>query len=279
VSEDVDWTLYHGSGDAKDRELIIGFTGLEGNLFQSSPIVLQHLDATEHDLLIIRDEDRQTYGSKGAGGVGLDALLQRLSELSSSYRSTVTIGASMGGAAAVRTAAALGARRGISIGGRGRDDAGVEAEAGAGTAPHGAGTELWCIYGAEHHRDPEGARLLQREFPHARLVPIAGVDTHNTPQFLLRQGALSSFYALLLGDGTGLGSIEGEVAPIRLAPRHGPPPWALQEDADKARRSAPPSRSRLRRVRGKAAGLLRWLLGSERRATPPPARPVRRRRG
>jgi hypothetical protein len=97
VIEEPERTLYHGVGDPAGRELVIGLAGASGNVNHSSPIILQKLDATRHDFLVLWDLSQKSYANGAAGARSFDELLDRVAEVAAPYRSLLVIGSSMAG--------------------------------------------------------------------------------------------------------------------------------------------------------------------------------------
>jgi hypothetical protein len=219
-------------GESTSRELVIGFAGGAENLFQPAAVVLQQLTAAKHDLLLLRDPAQDGYRSGTGDHATFEELLSAVGDLARSYRSSLTIGTSMGGMPAIVAGIRLRSRRAISLGGHlsERSIEGVEWTP-SDAAPDEQGTEILCIHAERHQRDAAGARALCREFPIAHRISVAGYSDHNVPHEAFRRGALGTLYSMLLGDVPVADPAEPRADQVRrrrleLAPRIAPPDWA-----------------------------------------------------
>jgi hypothetical protein len=219
-----EWTEYRGVGDIAGRELVVGFAGASGNVNHSSPILLQQLDATKHDLLILRDPTQEFFANGVAGTRSFDELLDRVARTAAPYRSCLTIGSSMGGGPALEAGVALGARRAVSLGGGPRE--GVTGR----RALAESSTELWCVYSAENIRDTEKAWRLRDQYPSARLLAVPDVSDHNVTHAAFLVGTMTPLFRLLIDEHMDATvalhptSEEGRWT-VRLAPTCEPPSW------------------------------------------------------
>jgi len=234
---DESWVLYRDprAQIRAQRELVIGFAGASGNLFQPVPVVLQRLDPDRHDLLVLRDP-RRTHFLDGAGGTASFAeLLGALRALADDYSSVLTMGASSGAFPALVAASHLDARRGIGLGGRPPSDPGTTSLMLAGERP-GSTAELVAIFGADYAPDREGATGIRALLPSVHAIAVEGCATHNVPHVAFQHGALESLYELLLTEDSPLASspvevvgTEGWIETIRLRSTRTPPDWAAPE--------------------------------------------------
>lgn len=164
--------LYSGPEDAPKRKtLLIAFAGAAMRLMVPVGVVLQHLPASQYDVVLLRDQRRAHY-ERGIPGYAetLLALMRRLgADLGAQrYRRVVTLGTSMGGLPALRGGILLGADLAISLGGRPiwHVDRLINPERVAVPAfdvlcPCGpAGAELLLVYAARNAEDREGPALL-----------------------------------------------------------------------------------------------------------------------
>jgi hypothetical protein len=200
LTVDPSWSLYGSSDQGRSgRELIIGFTGGAHNLFQPAAVILQQLEAARHDLLLLRDRNRDGF-LEGAGDFrSIGDLAKGLGHLTKDYRSVVTIGSSRGGFAAVLMGLALGARRAVSIGGHpSRLSASFITE--SGLTEGDRRTEVLCIYGDGNERDRAGAEAMRQLLPIALAVPVADCAEHNVPHEAFQRGSLGFLYEWILDE-------------------------------------------------------------------------------
>jgi hypothetical protein len=256
-TDDPEWTLFRGPSGPAGRELIVGFAGSSGMVNHSSPILLQKLDADRHDLLIIRDLSIRFFADGAAGAGSFQELLDRIRKVAAPYASIVTLGASMGGGAALEAGLALGARRAVSLAGGPR--AGVT---GVSDDP-GSTTELWCFYGQENERDTERAAALQQEYPRARRFALPGVRDHNVSHAAFCTGRSTPLFAFMLGSDEATERTTGAERPseptvLHLTPSCVPPTWALRSQDPR------PNRSMLGRLSRPLRRSLHALAGTSR---------------
>jgi hypothetical protein len=247
--QDERWVFYRGvdNDGTGQRELIVGFTGASGNLFQPVPVVLQQLEPARHDLLVLRDPKRAHFLDGAGEAVTFEALVESIARAARDYASIVTIGASSGAFPALVVAAALGARRGIGLGGRPPSDAVTAARLLAATRRDGEddpdpsvgralGTSLLAVFGSDFGYDRRGAEGIRSLLPAVRRIAIDGAGTHNVPHVAFQTGSLSSLYGMLLAvedpltaPGVNLLGESDGVATIRLTATCTAPAWAAPE--------------------------------------------------
>lgn len=242
ATEDSSWTLFEGKGARSDRELVVGFTGRAGNLYQPSPVVLQYLDPTRHDLLLLRDAAGTKYLSGCGPASSFDGLMDSLAGLAHGYSSSVTLGSSAGGAPALFAGLRLGARRAVSLGGNLTDPSIVHEYTGTaepgGELAHPYLTEFWAVFGEGCAPDRTGAAALATVFPSLRRMAIAGIESHSLLHACFQRGTSGALYDMLLGearrpseadspaDGAAGTVVNGPVEILILTPRFVVPPWA-----------------------------------------------------
>jgi hypothetical protein len=250
VTDDPEWTLFHGPDGPTGRELIVGFAGSSGNVNHSSPILLQRLDAAAQDLLIIRDLEQRFYVDGAGPATSFDELVEHVAAAAGPYRSVLTLGGSMGGGPALDVGVRIGARRAISLAGgpTGRQVSppmltGAAGDDGAtGTAAGSTTTEVWCVYGGLNARDTEKAQRLAVDHPTARLLELPGISDHNVSHEAFLTGRMATLFGVLLSSDTerdAIGAPEDGRVPtvLRLEPSCTPPDWATSPRAAPARRS------------------------------------------
>lgn len=111
--------LYSSGGDPVEKTLMIGFTGGWRRLMMPVPVILQNLDSSATDLLLISRHGKSKY-SDGISGLAssFDELMTVLENVVAScgYRRVVSYGVSAGGIPALLTALYLDLERGIGVG-------------------------------------------------------------------------------------------------------------------------------------------------------------------
>lgn len=226
-----------GGTPTEDRELVIGVAGVMGNLFLPAPAVLQQFDATRQHLLLLRDESREAYRAGAGPHMSFEALFDAVRAIAARYRSSITIGASMGGGPAVIMGLALGSRRAVSLGG-GFSERSPQAPALA--TPDGcrgaSSTEILCLHGSEHEKDRSRAKTIVDRYPQAHRVAILGYEKHNIADEAFRAGAMSALFRLVLADEPLTGSrsasdplsntSSNRCIEVDLVPTMDPPRWA-----------------------------------------------------
>lgn len=238
VTEDPEWTYFQRPEGAAGRELIIGFTGAGANLFQPSPVVLQQLDAKNHDLLLLRDLRRSGYRDGIVGVTSIDELLDKIRTVAERYQSLVVIGSSMGGAPAIFAGIHLGARRSVSIGGsiKNLDDARLYLD----TLPSGDRADrsecsLVCLFAGGAERDRDGAKTIKNAVrdlagEDVLTVGVAGIADHSLPHACFQRGTLALLYRFILNGETPTANdfhpTSGETS-LHLEPTCQPPLWAI----------------------------------------------------
>ncbi|MCX7306024.1 MAG: hypothetical protein NTV73_17080 [Hyphomicrobiales bacterium] len=188
--------------------LVVGFGTSRGRLSMPLFMVLEALDDTRYDLLLLSDLTKRHF-DKGIEGYAatLPELMRRVGEFAArgGYACVVTLGTSMGGFAALRGGDLLAADRAISIGGRFawhpgalvRDRRRVQAFdplchcRGPFRAP------FYLLYSRDHPKDPRDAEMLAKIAPASRAIAFPG--THHGVHYRIRQrGRLDAFFAEML---------------------------------------------------------------------------------
>jgi hypothetical protein len=182
-------------------KLIVGFTGHWMRLMLPVAAILQSLDSSECDLLLLMDEKASHYRH----GIGSFAdsfymLCTGIDKLRRGYRHTITLGTSMGALPALRAGDIIGADRAIAIGARFAWDI-------VRMAAHGerilafdplcacrqqGKTELFALYGDAMAIDAGNAARLSRAMPRCGIIELPFVQ-HNVLLPLLRNGRLAEF--------------------------------------------------------------------------------------
>ena len=109
------------NGQDAPRDLLLAFCGLADRLQVPVPVVLQHLDGSRFDVLLLRDPSKRIYLQgvpEYAPDLGLVAERIRRDIDLAGYRSVRSIGTSGGGWASFTVGAMLGAERAVSMSGK-----------------------------------------------------------------------------------------------------------------------------------------------------------------
>lgn len=116
-----DVSFYSDGGLPGNKTLVIGFGGMGGRLGAPIANILQKIDATRTDVVVMRDPLQKTFVF-GAGDFASDftSLIEALRDRfkPDGYRRLVTLGNSMGATPALRAGFLLNAERAIGIGTR-----------------------------------------------------------------------------------------------------------------------------------------------------------------
>jgi hypothetical protein len=249
-TDDPEWTLFRNPEGTPGRELVVGFAGSSGNVNHSSPILLQQLDAAQHDLLIVRDLKQKSYMDGAGPASTFDELIERIEEAARPYRSILTIGSSMGGGPALHVGARLGARRAVSLGGGPMKQHDGRRRATSNADP---ATEVWCVFGEENARDTAKAHELLEGFPAARLLALPGIRDHNVSHEAFLNGRMTPLFQLLLTrssehDALGDHAPAGAPMTLQLTASCTPPTWTTERPAPGRRTLPHRVAARLRRA-------------------------------
>ena len=205
-------TLYTaGDGHAEQKTLIIGLTGHFHRLMVPMPWLLDCLNPSLYDFVVLRDFSRLYY-ALGIPGLGSD-FVSALSGLRSridlrSYRSTIALGTSGGGLPALMAAILLELDKGIAIGPQdlahvaGKLDAGgVRSDSYAAllTSRPRRFPELAVAFGADHTVDAAAAAAIHALVP-SNLRPVKHCAQHGVFDWHLRRGTLPHYISKLLGQ-------------------------------------------------------------------------------
>jgi hypothetical protein len=228
--------LFRSDGDPGDKELVIGFSGAAGNLYQPTPVVLQKLGGSPVDLLLLRDDDRSRYGVDHAGCDRFLELIDTIAPVAAQYRSVLTIGTSMGGFPALLAGRSLGARRSVSLGGHADPCPPPGISSVIRDLPGSGPDDVACIFGAGNSRDRAGAVAQATYFRDAALFAIQGVTEHNVSHAAFRQGSLKGLFELItartdLTRALGAPSESDGTRTLSLRSSCSPPAWVDQDAA------------------------------------------------
>jgi len=264
-----DWILYRTADAEAAPQLLVGFAGAVGNLFQPAPVVLQHIPRGAYDVLLLNGPRRGGFMQGVAGTADLAELMARIARLAAEYPDVVTYGTSAGGHAALHVGATVGARRSVSVGGRFREDLPGVSTLRRGPRP----TDLVCVYGALHSGDADRAEAFAHQLPGALAVAVDAVSAHNVQHAAFQGGRLTALFDALLGTGTlpvrprESGQDAGaEISPLLLdLPAHRPetaPTWARGAETQTAAPSRRGGRLYISRHQGSWSvnTRLRWKI-------------------
>jgi hypothetical protein len=192
-----------GTGKRGTKCLLLAFaTGMHG-LLMPTACFLQYLPSTRFDVLMLQDKNRNHFehGIRPYAGSmpellrGLDADFEF-----SAYDALYCAGFSMGGFPALRAGRLTNARRAVSFGGRmpwhirrlQRRNSVLPAFDPLCECMRRNGSDLVCVYGADHELDSVHAERLSRAYA-VRRLPIIGVESHNPVFALAESGRLQGF--------------------------------------------------------------------------------------
>jgi hypothetical protein len=204
------------------RDLLVAFCGLADRLQIPIPAVLQHLDGSRYDVLLLRDPTKRIY-LQGVPDYAPDLAqvaerIRRDLDLSA-YGAIRSFGTSGGGWAAFTVGTMLGADRAISMSGKppgasfrlvriwekrgyslDEQDADFDVFRRLFAAIPERSTRLLAIFGADYQPDREGAEAFE-QLVDAVGIGYAGVNDHNLMFELLKAKRLASFLdRYLTGD-------------------------------------------------------------------------------
>lgn len=199
-------TLYSDGGPSAKKTLIVAFPGANNRLMMPVATLLQALDATKTDIVLIRDPTHTAYFSGLEGFAdSREALFDALPEYLNfaAYARVSALGVSAGGLPSVLAALRLGLAAALACGPdspldpRLKDTGGAVAEAALrDAAERGYTTRVAIVFGAQHSEDRKAAEelatilreqpleiaLADREVKHNVLIPIA--EGGRLPSFL-----------------------------------------------------------------------------------------------
>jgi hypothetical protein len=212
--------------------LVVGFSGRWLRLMLPVAGILQNLDDTRVDLLLLTDETRGHYrNGVGAFASSFYTLCRSIDNIRSSmgYRHMITYGTSMGGLPALRAGVLLKADRSVALGPRYAWDISrirnakrrADAFDPLCACRETTGT-AWALYSQNVADDVTHAQKLCRAMPDVTLFGVPAPD-HNLLFPLMRQGRLGAFHAALLDPALPL---DGET--LRAA--FGPLPAGVKPD-------------------------------------------------
>ena len=222
-----DVVLYRVADAPPSSTVLIAFTGLVERMMLETPAFLQHLPE-DTDVILLRDTLQSRY-LKGIPRIADDlpsVIAQIGAAVRPDYARIQTIGASMGGAAALHAAVLLGAERGVSVGGSPVGPVGVIGTSPASPEDHmepsGApGTNgrplLICVFAAENDKDRAGAAGFDAVLPIDAHLGVAGVERHAVLDEVRKFGGLRELLTLLLREHIPAG--DGQRADVVLSPQ------------------------------------------------------------
>ena len=198
--------IYRGPGARENKTLLILFAGNAQRVMLPLPVFIQHLDARQTDVVLLRDPQRAAY-RQGLWRFAstLDGLADALPVWTHAeeYRAVEVLGTSGGGLPAVMVALQLGAAAVVSVGGNGPDDARwtrhgsipprerlQQLRAGPGKA-----VKITLAFGAQSPRDETAARELAA-LVGADCLPVSDADRpvgHGALFPLAQRGRLVEF--------------------------------------------------------------------------------------
>ncbi|MEO6395160.1 MAG: hypothetical protein ABIO40_04550 [Devosia sp.] len=199
--------IYVGPGEPAQKTLTLAFAGAAQRLMMPIPCVLQHLDATQTDIVLFRDPRRLGF-RQGIGPLGTDLYgsIEKLAGLipMRQYRRVVTLGTSAGGLPAVITGLMIGAAAATSVGGNGPNDPRWKGLGARPVADHlrdlrastGAATKVVHVFSEGFERDESRAKDLF-ELVGGSLYPVPHPGEppgHGVIHPLSRQGKLAAFF-------------------------------------------------------------------------------------
>jgi hypothetical protein len=205
-------TLYTADAGSTDQKtLIIGLAGLHHRLMAPTPWLLDCLNPTLYDVVVLRDFSRHSFafGIPGLGGDFFEALSSlRTHADSRSYRNAISLGTSAGGVPAILAAILLNLNRGISICPQdfhwfaarlktlGLSDERYTALLASRPRPF---PELILVCGADNVTDVAAASALHGLVP-AKLLKVRNCAQHAVLAWHLERGTLPAFLATILGQ-------------------------------------------------------------------------------
>lgn len=165
-------TRFDGSGDRRDKTLLVCFTGDAYRMMMPMPVFLQQIDSERVDVAYLRTVRARGYRS-GIRGVGDDlessvAALERLLDFSS-YKRVAMMGSSGGGLPALFAAFQIGVDAVLAAGANNPDDPRWAGMSGGGGATalfrrfSGRGMrvpKVHLVYGALNKRDEQAAKAI-----------------------------------------------------------------------------------------------------------------------
>lgn len=192
--------LFSAGGGASS--LVVGFSGGWLRLMLPVAAILQNMDETSHDLLLLTDSTRSHYRN-GIGDFAhsFPALCDGIDRLrrSRDYRHLILFGTSMGALAALRAATLLESDRAIGIGPRFAWDISrirrAKRRADAFDplcACRNVEVSAYAVHSASMEEDMLHAQRLSRLMPQCRILDVH-VPDHNILHPLLRKGSLGAF--------------------------------------------------------------------------------------
>jgi hypothetical protein len=208
-------TLYRTTADTprSARTLLVAFTSSGLRMLVETCVFLQHLPAGT-DVLMLRDDHKLRFLS-GAEGLATNftGLTEAIDELAAGYGRVQTMGASSGGYAALLSASAIGAERGIAVGGGPPRLEEVRSDA-AHARDAEAGPPLLCVYAEDHEPDRRRAESLADCFDRTTLVVVTNSAEHTLLNTARTRRVLGTLLRTLLEEDL-VTSVESATGPGR----------------------------------------------------------------
>jgi hypothetical protein len=195
--------LYSANEGAKT--LLVGFGGRHANLFMPVFMVLEALDSTQFDLLLLSDF-KQLHFDQGIEGyaASMPQLMDKVGNLAMQrgYSASITYGCSMGGLPALRGCALLGADRTISSGCRfvwhpSRIKSGNEPISAFDLICHCRSplpARSYLLYSEDNTEDVQAAAKLTAISPPIAKIEFPG-NLHNFTYHIRKKGRLANYYS------------------------------------------------------------------------------------
>jgi hypothetical protein len=243
VASDERWSLYQLPADTARRELVVGFGGAWGGLFQPVPVVLQYLGGGARDLLLLRDHDLVGQLDATEGKARVEEILELVAETTAGYSSTMTLGASKGGASAIITGLIIGARTSVATGARFSDEylaalrSVLPERHRSLLGDRSESRRAFALYGDGCDPDRRAAHDLQAHIPSVQTVELTAIGSHNAPHEAFQQGRLRSLYSLIVDgppaapDRRAAGDVGRLHHVVDLTRSCEPPAWASAPEA------------------------------------------------
>ncbi len=188
--------------------LVVGFGTMKGRLSMPVFMVLDALDDTRYDLLLLSDLSKRHFD------IGIGAFARTLPDLAGrirdfagerGHKALVTFGSSMGGFPALRAGDLMRADRSISVGGRFawhpsrlrkvRHTIHAFEPLCACRAPFGS--PFYALFSRDNASDSRHAALLAEIAPNCRTIAFPG-DAHGLHYEIQLKGRLDAFFAEML---------------------------------------------------------------------------------
>jgi hypothetical protein len=190
-----------GTIPAKNKTLVVGFSGNAMRLMMPTYCVLTSLNPSDYDLLLLRDTSRRHYEA------GVPSLGRTIAEIAgtlrdfadqSGYRNVVALGTSAGGLAAICAAALNGWTRVVVVGcdiPANHPDLMKCLNETSRSESGGNNLQVRLLYSDQVARDNEAALAVAQLYPDAVKIVDREVETHNLLYHFYKNGRLPQFFA------------------------------------------------------------------------------------